>query len=166
MSQCPEGSQTAFGGLGPFQPSGPQVPPRGFWAGGPGFVLLASATQWVPRPSRSSLRRAGTTKAAGAKLRNPIPERNHGPSLIHAYQPGLFAKIETITASAPCSGVSTSPRFTGLRCVYPEFLHALLGRPYIEVMRGNRGHTGRSPIFNYVCRAAIKKQLDERTREP
>ena len=96
-------------------------------AGGPGFRISIS----VGAPSFAGFFCEGRVprRPAAAKLRHPIPERNHGPSLIQPYQPGLFEKIETITAPAPLLGRLHQSALYRVAMHIPEFLHALLRRP-------------------------------------
>ena len=103
-------------------------------AGGPGFDL-AGITHRRGCPVLRVLCEGRVPRMpAAAKLRYPIPKRNLPPSLIHPDRPGFLQKIETITAPPPLLGRFHQSPFYGIPMHIPELLHALLRRPYVEVV--------------------------------
>jgi hypothetical protein len=82
---------------------------------------------------RWATRRVPLTRKA-AKLRHPIPKRNLPPACIHAHRPGFVQKIETITAPTPLLRRLDQSLFHRIAMHIPQLLHALLRRPYVEVV--------------------------------
>jgi len=68
------------------------------------------------------------------RLRHSIPERNLRPAFIDPHRPGFVQKIETITAPAPLLRCDDQASLHWIAMHVAELLHALLGRPYVEVV--------------------------------
>src|SRR6202035_3443814 len=72
--------------------------------------------------------------SAAAKLGHSIPERNLRPAFIHAHRPGFVQKIETITTPPPLLRCANQASLHRIAMHIPKLLHALLRRPYVEVV--------------------------------
>src|SRR5271170_7089401 len=86
---------------------------------------------------------AGITYAVGAPSRRPaarwflgraIPKRNLRPALVDSNRSGFVQKIEAITAPAPLLRHSRQSPLHRIAMHIAELLHALLRRPYVEIV--------------------------------
>jgi hypothetical protein len=90
--------------------------------------------QWGPR-FRVFFAKGGYHRtSAAAELGHSIAERNLRPALVDAHRPRFVQKIETITAPAPLLRRADQAPFHRIAMHVAELLHALLGRPYVEVV--------------------------------
>jgi hypothetical protein len=102
-------------------------------AGGPGFDF-AGVTNKVGAPSFAFLAKGGYTNVRSCEA---MP---HGPgtkssSSLHSRPPArLRSKIETVTAPPPLLRCADQASLHRIAMHIPELLHALLRRPYAEVV--------------------------------
>jgi hypothetical protein len=66
--------------------------------------------------------------------RRTIAKRNLGPAFIHSDRPGFVQKVKTITAPPPLFGCADQAPLDRIAMHIPQFLHALLRGPHVEVV--------------------------------